>query len=196
MNSPVYVKSIAASGPCLVEMPPSPCSGSHSPCWLPRLMEALLTPAVLISPASWPSCGWGWAPHHRTLMPLGCPLCGHSCALPHLVAVGPDSSGRGEGFSGILGFTLRFLAVELSFFFFFWMYVLWVLLVWGLVFSLILGSLQKFMSGSIHQLQVFFPSFYKYTIMWVWISFISLFLMSWFFCYVFYFFLMSFGRVP
>ena len=118
MNSPVYVKSIAASGPCLVEMPPSPCSGSHSPCWLPRLMEALLTPAVLTSPASWPSCGWGWAPHHRTLMPLGCPLCGHSCALPHLVAVGPDSSGRGEGFSGILGFTLRFLAVELSFFFF------------------------------------------------------------------------------
>lgn len=98
---------------------------------------------------------------------------------------------RREGFSGILSFTLRFLAVELS-------------LKKKCSLSpfssrsciLILGSLQKFISGNIHQLQVFFLSSYKYIIVWVQTSFISLFLMSWFFCYVFYFFPLSFGRVP
>lgn len=96
MNPPIYEKSIAALEPCLVEMPSSASSGSHSPCqpfpsWMPSSLHSS-SPV----PCSGPFV-WMWMVSSQ--LDADTHLCrllsaDSSRALPHLRAVGRDCSGR------------------------------------------------------------------------------------------------------
>lgn len=122
-NPPIYDRSpVAASEPCQVEMPSSPCLGSHSLPVLP-LMNALLSSLRLNHPVQAGSlCGCDWSPHNWALIPMQAAHCvDTSCALPHLMATGLDCSGKGESFSGILKFLFNvssYRIISLSFCFF------------------------------------------------------------------------------
>lgn len=155
----------------------TPASSPRSRC-PPHLTRA---PA---SRASWPFV-WAWPGCSQ--LALWCP-----CRVPSVtVTAGLVAQERGRPSLEVFSFTLMFLAR--GFFLFFWCSLS--RLVWGLTFSLILGSLQKFISANISSpLRIFFsPS--MYAIMWMLISFPSLFCVSWVFLCVFSLFLMSFGRV-